>query len=631
MDGEQIPKEPLVKTASRAQAGAFMALLLTSFTIALSGTLLLVGETEGMFFFGAMLLSFGILMLLCVSFYGSRIPQIKLGAPKTEPSELIYVRPTRELQLRASSILLTVILLFSIMLELFGLMIRYQVVRVTVTETFARAMLVVLMGAMILVQALTFLLSKTFSIHKEKPTKPSWVAIGFFTLLSAAFIALGLLVERGVIASFAGITWQPFDALFLLHAALVSQIMVLIFHNKMPTIINILLEDIKYYRTRRFRPVDFSVMVSTIVVFIVLLLLFSVLIAVGSKVLGNLERIPTEAVMVAIIGVIVLVAAISFLVMFLSSKKKKERDGDELYKVRRSKEDIKRLAIIGVSGALGASLAIVALLVGMGHLGSFIGIPLDSTQWVDFVAWAVILGCAPYGIYDHMRQRRIRHLEERFPDFLRDMASSRQAGMTLPQAVERAAKGEYGELTRHIKKMSDQMSWDVAFNKSLELFAQDAKTPTIERSVVLINEATRSGGRVDDVLNAAAKDAREMKMLESKRRLNMNIYVMIIYVAFFVFVAVIAIMFYSFVPEMVRASEAMGGMAGAPAGFGGGAGKYGLQDYRMMYLSATLVQGFGAGFVGGLMGNSRFSAGLKHSVVMVLVGWLIFALLLPTS
>ena len=50
--------------------------------------------------------------------------------------------------------------------------------------------------------------------------------------------------------------------------------------------------------------------------------------------------------------------------------------------------------------------------------------------------------------------------------FLRDVAASHRGGLTLTASVQIAAKGEYGELTPEIRKMADQLSWNVPFNEA---------------------------------------------------------------------------------------------------------------------------------------------------------------------
>ena len=50
---------------------------------------------------------------------------------------------------------------------------------------------------------------------------------------------------------------------------------------------------------------------------------------------------------------------------------------------------------------------------------------------VDFLLIAVLIFTGVYGIYEFLRLRRVRKIDDRFPDFVRDLAESRHAGMTF--------------------------------------------------------------------------------------------------------------------------------------------------------------------------------------------------------
>ncbi len=238
----------------------------------------------------------------------------------------------------------------------------------------------------------------------------------------------------------------------------------------------------------------------------------------------------------------------------------------------------------------------------------------------DLVLIIILLSIVPPGFLSYIRNRKIKRIEEEFPDFLRDIAESNSSGMTLTQAVQTAAQGSYGPLTSEVKKMSDQISWGISFNEALKRFSNRIKTPLIKRSISLITEAERAGGDVTEILNAAAKDAREVKTLEKDRKADMAMYVVIIYVSFFVFLAVILILYNSFIPVMARASQATSG--GATGGLI--SGDFDPDLYRRLFFHASTIQAFVSGLVAGKMGEGRLDAGLKHSFVLSLISYLIF-------
>jgi archaeal flagellar protein FlaJ len=263
---------------------------------------------------------------------------------------------------------------------------------------------------------------------------------------------------------------------------------------------------------------------------------------------------------------------------------------------------------------------LVSLFVILGVL-SLLGIYKGIGSYLDFFVFAALSGTGVYGTYQMLYARRIAKIDAIFPDFVRDLAESRRAGMTFTKAILFASKGEYGLLTPEIHKISQQVSWGGNINDALLAFAQRINTRSIQRTVTLIIEASISGGNVADVLDVAAKDAREIKMLQAERKTSMMSYVIVIYVGIFVFLAIVLILLTSFIPAMVgnAGSQSMQGI------MGGGSIASQQQITGVFYL-ACIIQAFGSALVAGVFEDGRYSSSVKHIFIMVFSTWLMFKL-----
>ena len=73
----------------------------------------------------------------------------------------------------------------------------------------------------------------------------------------------------------------------------------------------------------------------------------------------------------------------------------------------------------------------------------------------DFLIFAILAGTGIYGMYEYLHFRRIYKIDSIFPDFIRDIAASRRAGMTFTKSILFTSKGNYGLLTDEIKKGCD--------------------------------------------------------------------------------------------------------------------------------------------------------------------------------
>jgi len=248
-----------------------------------------------------------------------------------------------------------------------------------------------------------------------------------------------------------------------------------------------------------------------------------------------------------------------------------------------------------------------------------ISVLFKTTTIDDFAVFAVLICIVPLAALDLREQMRVKNLENALPNFFRDLAGMNDSGMTLPNAVHLVATAEYGTLTPHIRKLDNEMSWGVGFVEALYRFGKGLGTNLSDRSVDLIAKASRAGGDVSEVLRAAAKDTFEVVNLQQERFNNMIIYVVIVLVAFAVFLFVIAILVSSFLTTMAT--------AGATASATGARGFGGIIDmflYKRLFAHAAMLQGFFSGLVAGQMGEGRFVAGLKYSAIMLLIAWITF-------
>lgn len=252
----------------------------------------------------------------------------------------------------------------------------------------------------------------------------------------------------------------------------------------------------------------------------------------------------------------------------------------------------------------------------------------------DPVIIAAIAGMAPYGFWIEREIQRRKSIEERLPEFLRDIAESGRFGMTLAAAIQSAAKGRYGTLTDEIRKMADQIAWGVSAVEALRLFQERNPTPLINRVVGIVIKAASAGGNVSDVLTLVSQDLRENTFAQEERKNEMLTYLVVIYIAFLVFLATVVILNAIFIPQIESfvaaqsAAQAANSNTAADAAAGSSAiTAADVEEIKFIYLAAAIVHGLGDGFVVGMLTKGRLSAGMMHSVVLVLSAYAALRLL----
>lgn len=363
-----------------------------------------------------------------------------------------------------------------------------------------------------------------------------------------------------------------------------------------------------------------AVLVPAILAFALLLVVFLLFLLFGIGATDLVTNIAQNPLLLGVLAFLVLALLGSLAVAFTLART--AQADSALYKVLPDAEVRRRRNIVGISGVIATGLLVLA--------GLSFTETLPEELWIHFLCLGLLTALGPYGFYRSREYTRIRRLEERFPDFLRDIASSHKGGLTLHQAASIAARGEYGDLTPEVRKMADQLSWNVSFSEALRRFSDRVQTPLVQRAVSLILQADRSGGSTTDVLLTAAKDAREIKNLENERRTTMGLYTVVVYITFFVFLGVASILYAQFAPQIVASSQAVQELStGGETGLQGVTGNsLDLREYQMFYFMAAIVQGLGDGIVAGLLGTGRAALGLRHSFVMVAISYVVFAFLL---
>ncbi|HJM66574.1 MAG TPA: type II secretion system F family protein [Candidatus Thalassarchaeaceae archaeon] len=245
---------------------------------------------------------------------------------------------------------------------------------------------------------------------------------------------------------------------------------------------------------------------------------------------------------------------------------------------------------------------------------------LYPTIFVNFFGIGLLIMVFPAALYSDAQARKIKAIEDKFPDFLRDLAEYWKGGLSMVVSVRTLASSEYGALNNDIQKMSDQLSWGIPFGDVMRLFAGRVNTPLVHRAVSLIDEANKAGGKISDILVTAANDSREIKFLEGERVRAIASYISVIWVSYLVFMGVIVVLSKVFIPAIASSnsggeSESIGNMqinAVDPLFF------------LVVFFYGVSAQAVGNGAMAGLMATGRLANGMKHSGYMLMLALFAF-------
>jgi len=274
---------------------------------------------------------------------------------------------------------------------------------------------------------------------------------------------------------------------------------------------------------------------------------------------------------------------------------------------------------------MGAAIGVGSLFFFLAFL-TFIGkslIPGSFLRGIDFIVFGVLAIIGPIGFYNHQKYKKKREIMEKLPDFLRDIANSSASGMTIYDSIRTAAEGDYGELTKELKMMAAQLTWGIPINEALDNFGKRLNTSEAKRLSITINKALEIGGNTAAVFNAAAKELDQIKRVELQRRTEMSMYSIVIFISFFVFLAVIIIIDTTIFAAIY---DLQGKMAGRSLG--------NIRIARIdplavkdMFFTFVFVQSLGGGLLGGFMMEGKLSSGIRQAFILVLVSFVCFKFL----
>lgn len=289
------------------------------------------------------------------------------------------------------------------------------------------------------------------------------------------------------------------------------------------------------------------------------------------------------------------------------------------------------LASFGTGGLI-LLVAIVLYTQGMRTMGGSL-----------FVA-GLVTSFLPYGLYTYFREKKYSAMEDDFPLFLRNVSEAIKGGMSMPQAFQHAARTDYGKLGEEVERASHQLSWGIPFPEVMERMSRRIKgSGLIRRSIAIILQSYESGGNIAETLDAIAANASRIKDAEKEKQSVLKQQVYIIYAIHFLFLGIIIALYLLLSNFLLELGGGAGGFLGSvpnfcspsnptiarplcslcPA-FGMGEASARLCYYKSLFLLMLVVEGVFNGLVIGEITHGKISSGVKHSIGMATVGFIIY-------
>lgn len=229
----------------------------------------------------------------------------------------------------------------------------------------------------------------------------------------------------------------------------------------------------------------------------------------------------------------------------------------------------------------------------------------------------------PSAILDFKHQRWLSAIEDQMPLLVRGVAESQETGMTLIKSFEKVVENKMvsGPLAKEVKQMVVQMSWGTSFEVALTNFKNSINSPIVNRFCVLVLEASHSGGTIKKVFTATSGFMQEMREIDRDTSAQMKPYIIVIYAAFAVFIVTAILLVTSFFAPLEGSADVINTLS--PGG--------GTSNFKGFFYQNMIVSALTGGLMAGKIGERRVASGLKHSILLLVIGYLIFVMAIPPS
>jgi flagellar protein FlaJ len=234
----------------------------------------------------------------------------------------------------------------------------------------------------------------------------------------------------------------------------------------------------------------------------------------------------------------------------------------------------------------------------------------------------VLVIITPSAVLDYEHQKWIEAIENQMPLLVRGVSESQETGLTITKSLEKVVQNKMlaPPLSDEVHMLSVQMAWGTSFEDALVNFKERIRSPIVSRFCALVLEASRAGGTIKKVFTATSDFMEEMNEMDKETSAQMRPYVIVIYAAFGVFILTAAILVRSFFAPLQGSPMLMSEVSVG-----------GVDVYTDFFYKNMLVSAVTGGVMAGKLGERRVMGGLKHAIILSVVGFVLFLVFIPPN
>jgi pilus assembly protein TadC len=264
-------------------------------------------------------------------------------------------------------------------------------------------------------------------------------------------------------------------------------------------------------------------------------------------------------------------------------------------------------------GAAAAAAFLAVVYYELAVLG--VGSPIPNFKfWYYYVSLALAIAMAPYAFLDYRRRSWISGVERGLPRVLSDLEGLVEGGLSPLLALKQMSQKDYGALTRPIRRIVSLTSWGYTYQRIKQILEREIPHPAALMVFKLLLDAEEGGGDVASAVRSIREYLRDADALKGELQSTLRMQIFVVYLALVIFL---------YISETALSSL----LAPTTSAIGIGLSSAMLSYVKSMMFGMYLVEAILGGLALGKMTSGSAGAGVKHAMLLVMIGALYIMLL----
>jgi flagellar protein FlaJ len=223
------------------------------------------------------------------------------------------------------------------------------------------------------------------------------------------------------------------------------------------------------------------------------------------------------------------------------------------------------------------------------------------------VSIALIISAAPPAVIQIKLSSEKSSTEKGVTLFLQDLTETRKTGLAPEKCIETLSEREYGSFSKHLKKITAELSWGIPLRKVFMDFVRRTKSWTTQIVMFLLVETVDVGGGTIAMIESLARFCTTTQQVEKEKKMAVKPYIMMPYFAALMLVAT-TVMMLTFTTQTVSLADPSSN-----------AGQIDIEGLMVIFSTSVIIHSFLIGLVGGKISEESVAAGFKHSALLTLI------------